>query len=148
MNYFPGLGGLLNDLGDAISGVIDMDPRELEQLKKTLSDNAAALEDGEFQDIRLGETAFGGTDAASDLGKHHSLAHTIVADTILGVTEDLRTFRQGVIDFEKGMESADGFAAGDMSGLASLVDKTAFSHADAVNHESRSEHLSTDGADT
>src|SRR5690349_2316614 len=107
MSFFPGLGGLLDDLGDAISGVIDMDPVELEQLKKTLHENAAALEDGDFQHIQLAESAFGATEAAQALGKHHAMAHQVVADTIIGVTQDLRSFRQGVIDFEDGMENAD-----------------------------------------
>ena len=141
----PGLGGLLDDLGDALSGVIDMDPGELEQLKKTLHENAAALEDGDFQHIHLAESAFGTTDAAQALGKHHSMAHQVVADTIIGVTQDLRAFRQGVIDFEDGMDNADGFAAGDMSGLQALVESTAVSHGDARNHDSRSEHVTEDG---
>src|SRR5689334_16030058 len=107
MGFFPGLGGLIDSLGDAVSGVIDMDPDELEILKKTLHDNALDLENGGFQDVSLSESAFGGSETAAALGKHHQLAHTIVSDTILGVIEDLHRYRQGVIDFEKGMETAD-----------------------------------------
>lgn len=151
MGFFPGLSGLIDSLSDAVSGVIDMDPDELAILKKTLHDNATDLEGSGFQDISLGESAFGGSPAAAELGKHHQLAHTIVADTILGVIEDLHRYRQGVIDFEKGMEVADTTASGDLSAIQGAVDSLAstasHSEGDRRNLESRSLHLPGDAGD-
>lgn len=146
MSYFPGFAGLAQTLGDLnASGVIEIDQTEIEALKSELVQTAGELKGEGFDRVRLAESAFGGSDTAAELGKHHALAHTIVADTIAGVGQDLREFHAGVEQFEQLLGEADTGAATDLSrkqeAVDALVSASSYSHGDQRNHESRSENL-------
>jgi hypothetical protein len=146
MSYFPGLAGLAQTLGDLnASGQIEIDRTEIDALKTELQKTAADLKGDGFDRVRLTESAFGGSETAAELGHHHGLAHTIVADTIAGVVQDLDAFRVGVAQFDELVGDADNGAAVDLSrqqeAVEALVSASSHSHGDQKNHESRSENL-------
>lgn len=151
MSFLPGLADLVDQVAEWVSsGDLVKDPDRLADLKRTLVKNAGRLENGQFKNVAVVPSAFGGTDAATDLGHHHALAHAVVADTIVGVAADLLGFRDGVEEFERNVDRADGETAADMQrrqqGVEALVAASAYSAGDRHNHASRAQHLGP-GAD-
>ena len=111
MTFMPGLGGIIQQVADlAANGDLVKDQDKIEELKKALLKNAGLLEDGDFKNVELAPSAFGASAEAEELGRHHTLAHTIVTDTMLGVVDDLLCFRDGVEVFERHVDRADGDA--------------------------------------
>lgn len=92
-----------------------LEPDQLEIVKKELFTGANELDHGEFQSLHVSPSAFGGAETGSELGFHHGRAHQVIADTLSGVTEDLRDFREGVVKAQVMLEDADGGAQSDLS---------------------------------
>lgn len=152
MTFMPGLGDIIQQVAElAANGDLVKDPDKIAELKRTLTRNAGLLEDGEFRNVELATNAFGSSAEAEDLGRHHALAHTIVADTILGVVDDLLGFRDGVEVFERHVDQADGDTAADLQqrqqGVAALVAASTYSQGDRNNRDSRSENLPPNGTE-
>lgn len=133
----------------AASGDLTKVPEEIEALKRILQQRADQLDNEGFQRLRLTPSAFGGSASAGDLGQQHELAHSVVADTIIGVARDLVGFRDGVVTFERAVDGADDDTAADLqkrqSGVEALVTSAARSEGDRRNHEAKGEYLGDEG---
>ncbi|MFC6285555.1 hypothetical protein ACFP3Q_06445 [Nocardioides sp. GCM10027113] len=137
---------LVADLMSALETVLD--PGAVEKLKRDLEVNADLLDRGSFRDLRVTESVFGGSEPGRDLGFHHARAHDVVADTITGVIEDIRGFREGVVRAEQLLEAADTGTAADLgratAAVHALTDVTDHFVGDAHNRAARNEHLGGD----
>ena len=100
-----------------------LDQEKVEAVKRELYDNANKLDGGSFQDLRVGETIFGGSPKGGELGFHHGRAHQVIADTILGVVADMRDFRDGVIKAEQMLDEADTGAQTDLARERAAVEE-------------------------
>jgi hypothetical protein len=79
-----------------------------------LTENADAVTNSGFAKMNVSQTVFGESTIGGSLGLHHSLAHAKVADTLASVLADLHTFRLGLQDFEKQVDTADTQSADDL----------------------------------
>lgn len=126
-------------------GDIDIDPAALDKLKTALRQAAEELETERFSDVHLDDGAFGGCPSGAELGAEHRTAHAIIADTIQGVVTDLWGYRDGVVQFEAGMGTADDTAAADMKSREAAVEALSSSatsnHGEANYHHSQVNHL-------
>ena len=136
----PEMGQMVAALQD-----LDVDPEGIRAVIATLNDNARDLDDGSFQRLHVSSGVFGGSEAAAELGFHHAAAHQIVADTILGVAQDLTRFRDGVEQAVHLVSAADESNAAALQSKQAAVDvlvgSSGFSEGDRREHESRNENL-------
>lgn len=127
------------------NGDIDIDPEALAKLKTALSQAAEELETERFSDVHLDDGAFGGCPSGAELGAEHRTAHAIIADTIQGVVTDLWGYRDGVVQFEAGMGTADDTAAADLRAREAAVEALSTSatsnHGESNYHHSQVNHL-------
>lgn len=127
---------------------LDVDPEGINAVISALNANSRELDDGSFQRLHLSPGAFGGSEAAAELGFHHGKAHQVVADTILGVVADLTRFRDGVEQAVRLVQAADESNAADLqtkqAAVQVLVGSSAFAEADRREQASRNEHLGPD----
>jgi hypothetical protein len=118
---------------------------QVEQLKKVLHDNADVLGNQHFQALSLTPSAFGTLPSAAELGDEHRLAHAVVADTIVGVQQDLEGFGAGVETFARGVDTADETTAADLqrrqAAVETLLSAAASRNAEQRNARARSEYL-------
>lgn len=137
---------LVGDLIGALETVLE--PDAVDRLKRQLDETASGLGEMSFQDMKVLESVFGGSEAAGDLGFHHSRAHAVIAETITGVVADIRGFRDGLERAELLLESADDGAAADLgrttAAVQALADATDHFAADAHNRAARNAHLGGD----
>lgn len=137
---------LISDLLGTLETVLE--PDVVERLKRKLSTNADDLDEGSFRDLKVRESAFGGSEAGLELGFHHARAHDVVAETITGVIADIRGFRDGLDRAERLLEAADCAAASDLSrtnaAVQALTDATDHFAGDALNRAARNEHLGSE----
>jgi hypothetical protein len=150
MSFISAVTTAIDDVtGAAASGDLTRVPAAIERLKQVLSASAEQLEGSGFGHVALTPSAFGASDAAALLGEQHRLAHAVVADTIVGVARDLVGFHHGVVEFDRAVETADTDTATDLqrrrAGVEALAQSVAHSEADALNQQSRTENLTTDG---
>lgn len=150
MSFISAVTSAIDDVtGAAASGDLTRVPAAIERLKQVLHSSSEELEASSFGDVALTSSAFGASEAAGALGEQHRLAHAVVADTIVGVARDLVGFRDGVVEFDRAVETADHDTATDLerrrAGVEALAQSVAHSQADDLNLRSRSEHLTTDG---
>lgn len=121
-----------------------LEPGELEVVKRTLLASATKLERGEFQNLDVSASAFGGSETANELGFHHGLAHQVIAETLAGVSADLRDFREGVVRAEAMLNDADTVAGSDLSrqeaAVAALEDANRWFAGDHKYDQARNEH--------
>ncbi len=121
-----------------------LEPDQLEIIKKELLSGANELDDGEFRSLEVSPSAFGGAETASELGFHHGRAQQVIADTLSGVTADLRDFRDGVVKAQVMLEDADGGAQSDLArkeaAVAALQDANRSFSSDDKYHQARNEH--------
>lgn len=132
--------------GDLIAGLETvLEPEVLDEVKKKLLENANRLDRGDFRRLHIAESVFGGSERGGELGFHHGRAHQVIADTITGVVEDIRDFREGVVRAEVLLTDADQGARSDLAhkeaAVAALASANSFFAGDARNQESRNEHL-------
>ena len=124
---------------------LDVDPEGIRAVISALNANAHELDDGSFQRLHVSPGVFGGSEAAAELGYHHSKAHQIVSDTILGVVDDLTRFRDGVEQAVHLVNTADETSAADLqskqSAVQVLVGSSRFAEGDRREHASRNAHL-------
>ena len=124
---------------------LDVDPEGIRAVISALNANAHDLDDGSFQRLHISPGVFGGSEAAAELGFHHSKAHQVVSDTIRGVVDDLTRFRDGVEQAVHLVNAADESNAADLqskqSAVEVLVGSSAFSEGDRREQASRNEHL-------
>lgn len=124
---------------------IAIDPVALEKLKNALRLAAEELESERFSDVHLDDGAFGGCPSGAELGADHRTAHAIIADTISGVVTDLWSYRDGVVQFEAGMVTADDAAAADLKAREAAVESLSASatsnHAESSYRTSQVHHL-------
>ncbi|HSP60736.1 MAG TPA: hypothetical protein VLO09_06715 [Ornithinimicrobium sp.] len=121
-----------------------LEPGELEEVKRALLTNANKLDGGEFRNLKVLPSAFGGSETANELGFHHGLAHQVIADTLAGVTADMRDFREGVVRAEAMLNDADDAAGSDLrrreAVVAELEDANRWFDGDHEYHQARNEH--------
>ncbi|HSP60348.1 MAG TPA: hypothetical protein VLO09_04745 [Ornithinimicrobium sp.] len=121
-----------------------LEPDELEVVKRTLLTSANNLERGDFHNLDVSASAFGGSETANELGFHHGLAHQVIADTLAGVTADMRDFREGVVRAEAMLNDADAVAGSDLSrqeaAVAELEDANRWFDGDHKYAQARNEH--------
>lgn len=126
-------------------GTVEIDPAALEKLRTALRDAAELLESGTFRDLDLADNAFGARPSATELGHEHRTAHRIIADTIMGVTEDLWGYRDGVQKFETGMVAADETASEELDkqreGVEALAASSALNQGEDSYHSSQRTNL-------
>lgn len=127
---------------------LDVDPEGIRAVISALNANAHELDDGSFQRLHVSPGVFGGSEAAAELGFHHSKAHQIVSDTILGVVQDLTRFRDGVEQAVHLVQAADETNAADLHSKQTAVDvlvgSSAFAEGDRREQASRNAHLAPD----
>lgn len=127
---------------------LDVNPEGIRAVISALNANAHELDDGSFQRLHISPGVFGGSEAAAELGYHHSKAHQIVSDTILGVVQDLTRFRDGVEQAVNLVNAADESNAADLhsrqSAVEVLVGSSAFAEGDRRERASRNAHLAPD----
>jgi hypothetical protein len=126
-----------------------LEPDQVEIVKKELLDSANKLDRGDFQNLNVAPSAFGSSDAGSELGFHHGRAQQVIADTLAGVTADMRDFREGVVKAEVMLEDADTGAQSDLSrreqAVAQLDDANRWFAGDQRYHQARNEHGGGEG---
>lgn len=105
---FPLIGDLIADLETIVR------PDEVDLVKSELQRGADELDGGTFQNLHVSEAVFGAFPRGVDLGQHHVRAHTVISETIEGVIQDLRDFRDGVVKAEQLLADADAGAAADL----------------------------------
>lgn len=88
-----------------------LDEAAVAAIKQKLDDNAEALGKRDFQTMRIRESAFGGSPKGGQLGGHHTRAHTVIAETLDGLINDIRDFRDGVDKAKSLLEDADATAS-------------------------------------
>lgn len=124
---------------------LDVDPDGIRAVISILDANARDLDDGSFQRLHVSPGVFGGSEAAAELGFHHTKAQQIVSDTILGVVADLSRFRDGVEQAVDLVKTVDESSAADLqtkqSAVEVLVGSSAFSEGDRREQASRNENL-------
>lgn len=84
-----------------------LDEVAISAIKAKLDANSDKLGQREFQNLRVSETAFGGSPKGGQLGAHHGRAHQVISETLDGVIQDMRDFREGVEQAEKLLDVAD-----------------------------------------
>lgn len=121
-----------------------LEPTQLEIVKKELLTGANELDRGDFKSLHVAPSAFGGAETGSELGFHHGRAHQVIADTLAGVTADMRDFREGVVKAEVMLEDADVGAQSDLSrkeqAVAALEDANRWFSGDHKYNQARNEH--------
>jgi len=121
-----------------------LEPDQLEIVKKELLTGANELDRGDFQRLHVAPSAFGGAETGSELGFHHGRAQQVIADTLSGVTADMRDFRDGVAKAEVMLEDADTGAQSDLSrrqgAVAALEDANRWFAGDHKYHQARNDH--------
>jgi hypothetical protein len=124
---------------------LDVDPEGIRAVISALNTNAHELDDGSFQRLHISPGVFGGSEAAAQLGYHHSKAQQIVSDTILGVVDDLTRFRDGVEQAVHLVNTADESNAADLQSKQTavhvLVGSSRFAEGDRREQASRNAHL-------
>lgn len=75
---------------------------------------------------------FGSGAKASNLASHHTRAHAVMADTLVGVQADLEEFMSACKDAKKFLGEADLTAQGDLKAVTNAV--YALQHGSASNH--------------
>jgi len=139
---FTGLTQLIHDVELAI------DQAQIDQVKKTLLDNANNVHNDRFKDLHVPPEAFGGNSAAAALGVNHSEAHLVVRETLRGVLDDLKAFHDGLERAEALIKQADESSAADLDRkrasdiLAGLAGRDS---ASVRNHEARNRVLGGQG---
>ena len=88
-----------------------LEPDQVEIVKKELLTGANKLDRGEFQNLNVAAVRVRFVRGRLELGFHHGRAHQVIADTLAGVTADMRDFREGVVKAEVMLEDADTGAA-------------------------------------
>lgn len=121
-----------------------LEPDQIDLIKKELLEGADALENAEFPNLNLPPSVFGGSEAGTELGFHHGRAHRVIADTLAGVTADMRDFRDGVAKAEVMLEDADTGAQSDFTrreqAVAQLEDANRWFASDHTYRQARNEH--------
>jgi hypothetical protein len=121
-----------------------LEPGEVEIVKKELLTGANTLDRGDFRNLNVAPTAFGGSETGSELGFHHGRAQQVIADTLAGVTADMRDFREGVVQAEAMLQTADTGAQSDLSrreaAVAALEDANRTFAGDQRYHQARNDH--------
>ncbi|GAB3762214.1 hypothetical protein FB382_003620 [Nocardioides ginsengisegetis] len=147
-----GFMGIFNSIENVIQSIADeikVDQSVLDGVKAQLRSSHQELESIRFGDVALPESAFGGAPSGNTLGRHHSLAHEVISDTLTGLLEDLTRFRDGIVTAEKLIEQADTSTADDLTrgrqAVEAIVGSTRHSEADQRNHESRNHYLGNGG---
>lgn len=102
-------------IGDLIADIETIvEPDEVALVKSELQRGANELDGGTFQNLYVSGSVFGAFPGGTDLGRHHVRAHTVISETIEGVIQDLRDFRDGVVRAEQLLDDADTGAAADL----------------------------------
>jgi hypothetical protein len=119
---------------------LSVDPAIVEQIHDALTDAAELLRDDRF--ARTGaieRTSFGACQSGQDLSYHHGRAHQVMADTLVGVTQDLEAFAISVKRAAEDLAEADATAVQDLKKRATTVFSLlgAKSFADAAYDRSR-----------
>lgn len=121
-----------------------LEPDELESVKRTLLVNANSLDRGDFANLSVAESSFGGAESGSELGFHHGRAHHVIAETLAGVTADMHDFREGVVRAELMLNDADVTAQGDLAkreaAVAELENANRWFAGDQKYHQARNGH--------
>jgi len=121
-----------------------LEPSQLEIIKRELLSGATQLDNSEFKSLQVAPTAFGGAESSSELEFHHGRAHQVIAETLSGVTADMRDFRDGVAMAEVMLEDADTGAQSDLSrreaAVAALEDANRWFSGDHKYDQARNEH--------
>ncbi len=121
-----------------------LEPTQLEIVKKELLTGANELDRGDFKSLHVAPSAFGGAETGSELGFHHGRAQQVIADTLAGVTADMRDFREGVVKAEVMLEDADVGAQSDLSrkeqAVAALEEANRWFSGDHTYNQARNAH--------
>lgn len=123
---------------------LHVDQDVIDRLQQVLDDNAEGLRTAPINRLAMTPHAFGGSAKAAELGVHHRLAQSVIADTIVGVAADLARFRDGVENAVKLLETADGTSQADLArktqAVASLTAASGWSEGDH-NYDRARNHL-------
>ncbi|MFN8195432.1 MAG: hypothetical protein U0R80_14250 [Nocardioidaceae bacterium] len=118
------------------AGVVQLNSEVLAALEAILRQNSEASDWQPYENLKLSEGAFGGSDKGGSLGFHHTRAHQVVAETIRAMVAELQGFADGVKQAAALVETADTTAADDLTKRANEVhatDQNAYHH--ARNHQ-------------
>jgi hypothetical protein len=137
MPIFSEIDGLIRDVETIL------DEAKIEAVKSGLDEGASALVGSGFADVRLSETAFGGSARGAELGHHHARAHQVITETLEGVVADLRDFRAGVVQAKAMIDEIDADSAGALDrqreALAVIEDANRTFAADDRYHRARND---------
>jgi hypothetical protein len=78
---------------------LDLADQKIQEVIESIQAELDDLDPTEFENNgHISAVSFGGGDRAPEIALHHTRAHGVTADTLNGVLEDLRTFRQACSD--------------------------------------------------
>jgi len=128
-----------------INGIeLIIDQAQIDQVKRTLHDNASQVDRSGFKNLHVPPGVFGGNAAATALGVNHFQAHEVIKQTLQGVLTDLEAFRSGLERAEALIQAADEGSAADLNRKRAsdiLTGLAAHDTGGARNHEARNEVL-------
>ena len=134
--FIPELEGLRSAFEE-----LRIDQTEINKVINTLHTQSGDLHDSSFLNLRVPESAFGGSAHAGQLGYHHSRAQEVVSATLKGVVADLQRFRDGIQHAEKLVREADTDSAAELTkkrqATELLSSAAGYSEGDRRNHEAR-----------
>jgi hypothetical protein len=139
---FTGLTQLINGIE------LIVDQAQIDQVKKTLHDNAGLVDHSGFKNLHVPPGVFGGNEAAASLGVNHFEAHEVVKETLQGVLTDLEAFRSGLERAEALIQAADEGSAADLDRKRASDILTGLARHDTAsvrNHEARNTVLGGQG---
>jgi hypothetical protein len=111
-------------LGDGVVTTVQLVSieSEIDAIVKTIEDELASYKPEHFQNQgHVDHASWGAGDRASSIALHHSRAHGVMTDTLIGVRKDLRAYQQACRDARRFMEDADLTAAGDLAAIRNAV---------------------------
>ncbi|MBB6627676.1 hypothetical protein H5V45_10125 [Nocardioides sp. KIGAM211] len=145
---------VFTNISDMITGLLDagetiIDQAVIDDVKEKLQKAQQQMDANRFSDVEVEPAAFGDTSAAASLGYHHTKAHQVISDTLQGVLVDLERFRNGIVKAETLLADADSTSEADLKKKQQATELLSYiprhSQGDRANHQSRNEHLPTNG---